>query len=88
VSAAVIRSDEVLAELRRLEQIKPSGPDGFSTQEMARTLACSEKLTLRKLSQWIAEGVVEFAGLRAGTRVDGRPKKTPVYRLVKKTARR
>jgi DNA-binding Lrp family transcriptional regulator len=82
--AEQIHLDEVLAELGRLERTATDGPAGFTSREVARALSCSNSRAQGRLREWFDRGLIEHAGRRNSTRMDGAATYTPVYRLVAK----
>lgn len=68
---------ELLAELHRASR---HSDEGASAQEIADEMGLDVKNVLRMLARAQATGRL-IVGFRAGLRVDGRGKRTPVYRI-------
>lgn len=68
---------ELLAELHRASR---HSDEGASAQEIAVELGLETRAVLRMLQRAYAAGRL-VVGFRAGTRIDGRGKLTPVYRI-------
>jgi Mn-dependent DtxR family transcriptional regulator len=76
---AEITKDEWLAELERLG-LGSADVDGFTAAELAERIGVCVKTAREKVGRGIAAGLIEFAGYRQATRIDGKPTPIPVYR--------
>lgn len=76
-----IRVDEWQAALAALTA---KSADGFTAVEMAEQAKRGTPWAQTKLREAIRKGLIECAGTKESTRIDGLPCRTPVYRVVKK----
>jgi hypothetical protein len=77
-----IRAEEWLAELLRIQS--SSNAEGFARTDVERILNLHENAAGVRLRQWCKSGIVEFAGRRLSSTIDGRPRYYPVYRITRK----
>lgn len=85
MSAEPIRVEEWLAEL---EKLSAAQADGFTTNEFLEASGKSRRWALDSIGRGIKAGVLEYAGKRTVSRIDGSPTKVPVYRVVHKGGKR
>jgi hypothetical protein len=82
----LVRVDEWLAELERLEKEQretPNGPEGFTGEELAVRMGCCHRAVMYRVKEWCRSGLVEYAGRRRTVNITGGISCIPVYRLKK-----
>ena len=78
---STIRVDEWQAALAALTA---KSAEGFTTAEMAEQSGRGVPWAQTKLREAVRKGLVECNGTKESFRMDGKPCRTPVYRLVKR----
>ena len=76
---STIRVDEWQAALAALTA---KSAEGFTALEMAEQAGRGTPWAQTKLREGIRKGVIECTGTKESTRIDGKPCRTPVYRVV------
>lgn len=80
LEAVVITEAEILEALR--ESMQRQDADGFTSQDLGDVLGITQGHAREYLRRLSRNGKVVHAGTRAGTTVDGRVCRSPVYRLT------
>lgn len=76
----MISESEILDALR--SAMVRSDADGFTSLDIADALNCSQGNAQRIIARLGRAGRVVYAGERHTSRMDGRPGRSPVYRLA------
>lgn len=71
-------SDPIVVDLTEL--FRQDEPEGKTVDELASENALTVHQVRHRLRALVARGEVEYAGTRAGKRIDGKTCQVPVYR--------
>ena len=61
--------------------------DGFSRRDIQAAYSVTEGIALKKMRNWNAQGVIEYAGTRGAGNIAGQKIRIPVYRVTEKGKR-
>jgi hypothetical protein len=81
MSEARITVEEMVAEMDRLRAREPAVL-GLTTAEWARVWGYSQPIATRMIREYIAAGVMRYAGEKRVLRMDNRPMDIPCYAPV------